>query len=168
MGVRELEYYLDDSGDYAGGHQWRQGVPAERPFATSLTVVPPVRRAARPINDRRPASGLAPSRPVARSVRCAEPVPVSQGYRMGRWARLATTVTVLLAGLAIALSVSTGTTVGRTEQMTVNPGDSLRSVAAAVAGDRDVTDVMQQIRELNGSVLSDLVAGSVILVPVSG
>lgn len=50
-------------------------------------------------------------------------------------------------------------------QVTVAPGDTLWSVAAEAAAEKDVHQVMAQIAELNGLHSSDLQPGEVLYVP---
>ena len=113
-------------------------------------------RAARPA--RRPpapgaAGGCVParrSRPLASNRRAELPAhggrPLSrpgsttralEGYRMGRWARLALTVTVLAAVAVVTVSLTAGSAPTALVDVTVGPGDTLWSIASQAAPDRD-------------------------------
>ncbi len=136
---------------------------------------------------RRPASGMTPVRrraPMARQRACGR--TRAAGYRLGRWARLTITMSVLAVGLMFATGAlpAGSTTVGpATEQIVVHGGDSLQSVAEAHSVDRaatsstassgqDVLAMMQRIRHLNGleglAPHAVLPTGLVLLVPSAG
>ena len=53
------------------------------------------------------------------------------------------------------------------EQTTVQPGDSLWSVAERVAPDNDTREVVAQIRRLNDLTGSDLLVGQMLLLPTA-
>ena len=92
-----------------------------------------------------------------------------QEYRIGRWGRLTLTVLVLATLALIGTRLIAGLTAGVVEpvDVTVRPGDTLWSIAAQAAPDRDPRAVIDEIRELN-QVTGDLVrVGEVLRVPVS-
>ena len=89
------------------------------------------------------------------------------GYRMGRWARLAITVTVLAAVVVLTVSLTAGTAPSRLVDITVGPGDTLWSIATVAAPDRDPRAVIDEIRELNDVPGTVLPVGVVLRVPVS-
>ena len=100
--------------------------------------------------------------------RVVEPIE-PDAYRIGRWGRLTLTVLALatlalvVTRLVAALSAGTAEPV----DVTVRPGDSLWSIAAQAAPDRDPRAVIDEIRELN-RVTGDVVrVGEVLRVPVS-
>jgi hypothetical protein len=89
--------------------------------------------------------------------------PIS--YRMGRWARLAVTTTVLVAVALFAVSLLSGPSPRRMVDVTVGPGDTLWSIATAQAPDRDPRAVIAEIEELNGLDGDVLHVGVVLRVP---
>ena len=90
--------------------------------------------------------------------------PDIDGYRLGRWARLALTVTVLAAVVVITVSL-VGSSPQAMVDITVGPGDTLWSIAAATAPDRDPRDVIEEIRALNAVTGDALPVGIVLRVP---
>ena len=105
---------------------------------------------------------------VASPRRVIEPVEREE-YRIGRWGRLTLTVLALATLALIAARLFTGLTAGPVEpvEVTVRPGDTLWSIAAQAAPDRDPRAVIDEIRELN-RVSGDVVrVGEVLRVPVS-
>lgn len=125
----------------------------------------PVRRRPRMVNDRRPASGLVPSISGRAGSPSVERVPVDTGLRMGRWTRLAATVTVTIAGLAVLVAALSGGSTG-TAEFTVQSGDTLWSVAEQISVQADPYEVMQQIDDLNPGDQTVLLPGTVITVPL--
>jgi len=92
-----------------------------------------------------------------------------EGYRIGRWARLALTILALAAVALFAARLIAGLTAGAMEpvDVTVRPGDTLWSIAIEAAPDRDPRAVIDEIRQLN-QVSGDVVrVGEVVRVPVS-
>lgn len=88
---------------------------------------------------------------------------------MGRWERLALTVLVAATLVLVAIRLVGVLIAGPEASMdvTVRPGDTLWSIAADAAPDRDPRAVIDEIRRLN-QVTGDLVrAGEVLRVPVS-
>ena len=86
---------------------------------------------------------------------------------MGRWARLALTVTVLAAIVVVVVSLTTGSAQRAMVDVTVAPGDTLWSIAAQAAPDRDPRDVIDEIRQLNDMRGGVLPIGVVLRVPAS-
>ncbi|MDQ2845530.1 MAG: LysM peptidoglycan-binding domain-containing protein [Actinomycetota bacterium] len=120
--------------------------------------------------DRRPASGVLAQRamvPAAARARC-EQTRQDQGFRLGRWARLTITASVLVVGLLFAtgaLPVGSPPATA-TRSVTVHPGDTLWSIARSAAPGQDVRLVVDRIRDLNGLTQLDLLpAGMVLVVP---
>lgn len=85
----------------------------------------------------------------------------------------------LLAVLSVAAAVGLASVVGSAigggdagglhlvgqSSVVVRPGDTLWSLASAVAGDDDVRVVVDRIREVNGLRSSDLTPGQVLVLP---
>ena len=130
------------------------------------------RRRARLSANRRPPSGLLPSGRRVGGPVTAERLgrPVSVQPRVGRWARLVTTVSV--AATAVVLSValiSGGPGVGGTvSAVTVEPGDTLWSIAQQFDPQADPRAVIDQIRTLNALGDDTIVPGVVLQVPTGG
>ena len=57
--------------------------------------------------------------------------PRRQGYRVGRWARLALTVTVAAAAVVVSMALASSAAAPRMVDVTVAPGDTLWSIAGA-------------------------------------
>lgn len=103
------------------------------------------------------------------SVRRVSDTAAGEGYRIGRWGRLALTVLVLATLTLVGVRLLAGPAAGAAEpvDVTVRPGDTLWSIAAVAAPDRDPRAVIDEIRALNG-VTGDVVrVGEVLRVPVS-
>lgn len=105
--------------------------------------------------------------PAGPSLRRVQFDETPDGYRMGRWARLAITVTVLAAAAVLAVSLTAGAAPARLVDVTVGPGDTLWSIATGAAPDRDPRAVIDEIRELNDVPGTVLPVGVVLRVPVS-
>ena len=90
----------------------------------------------------------------------------SEGYRMGRWARLALTLTVLAAVAVVTMSL-VGSAPRQMVDVTVGPGDTLWSIATHAAPDRDPRDVIEEIKALNAVPGGVLPVGVVLRVPAS-
>jgi hypothetical protein len=93
----------------------------------------------------------------------------AEGYRIGRWSRLTLTVLMLATLALIGARLVAGLTAGMVApvDVTVLPGDTLWSIAAQAAPDRDPRAVIEEIRRLN-QVSGDVVrVGEVLRVPVS-
>jgi len=128
------------------------------------------RRRARISADRRPPSGLVPS-----SGRTGAVVRADHGHRLrerqfqpARWLRLACALslaaTTVMAGIVVLAPA--GTTVVR--EVTVAPGDTLWSIARRADPEADTLAELEKIRQLNGLVSDNLMAGWVLRVPTSG
>ena len=102
--------------------------------------------------------------PSTRRVRVEE---VHDGYRMGRWARLAVTATVLAAVVVLTMTLTAGSSQPKLVDVIVGPGDSLWSIASQAAPDRDPRVVIEEIRELNNFSDPVLPVGVALRVPVS-
>jgi len=94
--------------------------------------------------------------------------PDVDGYRMGRWARLALTMTVIAAAAVVIGFLVVGPAPQTLVDVTVGPGDSLWSIASQTAPDRDPRAVIEEIRELNGMTGDVLPIGVVLRVPAAG
>lgn len=93
----------------------------------------------------------------------------AEDYRIGRWGRLALTVLVLATLALVGVRLLAGSAAGAAEpvDVTVRPGDTLWSIAAVAAPDRDPREVIDEIRALN-AVSGDVVrVGEVLRVPAS-
>ena len=113
-------------------------------------------------------TGVASVRRVVEPIDPIEPIE-SDGYRIGRGGRLTLTVLALatLALIVVRLVAALSAGVAEPVDVTVRPGDSLWSIAAQAAPDRDPRAVIDEIRELN-RVTGDVVrVGEVLRVPVS-
>ncbi len=128
------------------------------------------RRRARMTADRRPPSGMVPSGHYTSAV-----VSADHGYdvdyrdfRLGRWARLMCTVSVLtaVAIVAVVLLSSGGPEVVGT--VTVAPGDTLWSIAEHAEPGADVRAVVERIKDLNGLGGDSIQAGVALRVPIRG
>ena len=93
--------------------------------------------------------------------------------RLTRRGRMVVVVLALIAVLAVGLvlasgSVATGEagTPEPTQVVMVAPGDTLWDIAAAVAADGDVPEMINRIQELNALDSGMLAAGQRLLVPV--
>ncbi len=159
-------------------------VSAEAAASVAAPVVPRTeagrraaqRRRARVSADRRPPSGMLPS-----SHRTSAVVTADHGdevdhrqFRMGRWARLVSTLSVLSAAAvlgAVLLSSGGSPFSGGTEvigQVTVAPGDTLWSIAQQADPGADTGAVVERIRDLNGLGGDAIAAGAVLQVPTAG
>ncbi|RIJ69577.1 LysM peptidoglycan-binding domain-containing protein [Nakamurella silvestris] len=141
-------------------------VGASRWTVETRPVDLPARRRTRFPDTRRPASGLLPSGAGRAAVPCERPVLVEQGYRMGRWSRLAATLAVTFAGVGVLLAAVLGNSPVRTSTITVQSGDTLWSVARQISVQEDPYRVMQQIEDLNAGDQSVLLPGTLLTVPV--
>lgn len=109
---------------------------------------------------RGPASGLVglpPMVPAASAVPCAE--PRESGYRLGRWARLTITLSVVVLAVLFTTGALPAATTDppATSQVTVHSGDTLFSIADDAVSGGELGQMVEQIRRLNG--LDDLAAG---------
>lgn len=102
--------------------------------------------------------------------------PTTAPVRLTRRGRLAL-VLMLAALLLTAFSLGSQATqasdvaaqgaVSQLEQTTVQPGESLWSVAQRIAPANDPREVVAQIRRLNGLTSSELQVGQHLLLPVA-
>ena len=90
-----------------------------------------------------------------------------EGYRIGRWARLTLTITVLAATVVVVASLIAPAGPQALVDVTVAPGDTLWSIATEAAPDRDPRDVIDEIRQLNDMGSGALPVGVVLRVPAS-
>lgn len=97
----------------------------------------------------------------------AEPEPVSalREAVLGRWARLATTITVV--GVLVVVGVTLMHPGPRITLVPVRiqPGDSLVTLARTAQPDADPGQVAEQIRQANALSGSDIRPGTVLLIP---
>nr|WP_179722155.1 LysM peptidoglycan-binding domain-containing protein [Petropleomorpha daqingensis] len=101
---------------------------------------------------RRPVTGRL--RPTRRARRLAVVLALALGVALGSW------VGPLLAGGDGGDLRLTGVST-----VTVEPGDTLWSVASSVAGDRDVREVVDEIQRLNHLAGADLQVGQTLQLP---
>ena len=150
----------------------RRSAPRVAPIGAPRTPRPPrvggpdvERRRPRAVSRTRPPIALPPS--VPGRVLPAE-CPASDdgaGYRLGRWARLSLTLTTLATAVLLVVSLLPASSTG-VQSVTVQPGDTLWSIASAAAGDSDPRGVVEQIRALNGLTGGPLVEGMQLRVPL--
>jgi hypothetical protein len=94
--------------------------------------------------------------------------------RRGRAAVVLLLAAVLFAAFSLGRTASDAADVAgepsapRLEQATVQPGESLWSVAQRIAPENDPREVIQQIRRLNDLESSQLQVGQQLLLPVAG
>jgi nucleoid-associated protein YgaU len=132
--------------------------PARRPSAAARRPSAPARdrvSLARPLGDAR----VRPQqrgrlRLTARARRLAVVLALAAGVALGSW-------------LAPLLSGGVGGDLRLTGQssVSVEPGDTLWSIASSVAGSSDVRVVIDRIRQMNGLRTADLVPGQVLRLP---
>jgi hypothetical protein len=134
----------------------------------------PTRRRSRSRNSRRPPSGLAPVDYAlggctdCDAADCAadRQVLMYRPYRMSQRARLAITITVVVAAVVIGLNTALGSGTGGIGSVTVSAGESLWSIAQRLAPDADVWSVIDQITELNGLWSPVVHPGQTLVVPL--
>ncbi|MBM9469223.1 LysM peptidoglycan-binding domain-containing protein [Nakamurella leprariae] len=118
----------------------------------------------------RAADTVAPA-DVRSPVGCPTGAPTAlRGYRMGRWARLAMTTSVVVAGSVLLWTLFAPVSSLRSVPVVVEPGDSLFSIAVEADPVRDADEVVQDIRRINGLgefAAVTLPVGQVLQVPVS-
>ena len=100
--------------------------------------------------------------------RVVDSEPEIEGYRLGRWARLALTLTVVAAAAVVIGLLAAGPEPQVLVDVTVGPGDSLWSIASETAPTRDPRAVIEEIREINGVTSDVLPIGVVLRVPAAG
>lgn len=175
MTVQQLERNSGRTTDRRVRTDAVEGTGAPRRTAGIPEVVPrwiPVERA--PAR-RRPAPGHPRSVdvPVLRPVAVC-PQPRAGGYRLGRWARLTITMTVLALGLLFVTGAlgAEGRVATDAAVVVVGAGETLWSVAADAAGGPAVGTRVESIRALNDldgwAADAVLPAGMSLLVPAFG
>src|SRR4051812_37829874 len=114
-----------------------------------------------------PLVSVTPVRPVA-------PAPPAslRLTRRGKVVLLGLLALLLLVGVSVGRTGSQAATVTETgaalQQTTVQPGDTLWSVAQRIAPDNDPREVVAQIRRINHLHSSSLQAGQLLLLPTAG
>jgi LysM repeat protein len=93
------------------------------------------------------------------------PGSASGGYRMGRWARLAMTVVVVSAVVVATLTLVLRPTSVPTRFITVQPGDTLASIAVSALPGLDRADAIAVVESLNGLDAPTVQVGAVLRVP---
>lgn len=148
------------------------------PRRRHLTVVPAIPDVTPESERLADVIALPPARPVSARPAAARPA-ASRPAEAAAPLRLTARGRAVLAGLAIVAAAVTGSVVGAVvgaseptgavEVVTVTGGDSLWSIAAAVAGPGDdVRDVMSEIAALNDLSGTALLAGQQLTVPSEG
>jgi LysM repeat protein len=99
------------------------------------------------------------------AVGCPQPLSAGSGYRMSRWARLGMTLTVAAALVVVAITLIARSGPDRTNFVTVEPGDTLWSVALRVAPDRDPRAVVEDVIAINRLSDNTIHVGEVLRVP---
>ena len=128
------------------------------------------RRRARISADRRPPSGMIPSGHFTAAVVSADhghEVDYRE-FRLGRWARLVCTVSLLTAVVVVGVVLLSP---GRPEVIgvvTVVPGDTLWSIARHAEPEADVRAVVDRIKDLNALTGDSITAGVALRVPTLG
>lgn len=120
----------------------------------------PERRRPRMPARRGPASGLVGLPPMVRATPAAPCAEQRESrYRLGRWARLTITLSVVVLALLFVTGALPAATVEppATSQVTVHSGDTLFSIADDAVSGGELGPMVEQIRRLNG--LDDLAAG---------
>ena len=151
------------------------GDQAERRRARRGEPTPNRHDAERPGRDRRsgdgrvgPRSGQVPVSPRRSTVQVGGScLDADVPYRMGRWARLATTVTVAVVFVLAGWSLLAGTGPS-VQDVVVQPGDTLVSIATAAQPGADVDAVVLEILELNVLGGAEPLPGQILQVPVQG
>lgn len=107
---------------------------------------------------------------AARVTRAGERTPVRL-TRRGRLAVLTLLVAVLFGAFSLGRAAPQAAPVGRTQplpvQITVQPGESLWTVARRVAPDHDPREIVAQIRRLNDLTTWELRTGQQLLLPIA-
>jgi nucleoid-associated protein YgaU len=123
-----------------------------------------------------PRDAVGVARPAAGRGRALESASVHRAARRG--VRLTRRARLLAAVLTLALGVAIGSWLGPllaggdgdlrlagVQSVVVQPGDTLWSIAAGVAGTADVREVVDRIQELNGLRGTVLIPGQVLELP---
>ncbi|MGY1723590.1 LysM peptidoglycan-binding domain-containing protein [Blastococcus sp. SYSU DS0533] len=99
------------------------------------------------------------------------PAPLPPLRLTARGRRVVAVVVLLLAlgvvalGGAVLGEARDGLELMGTAKVIVEPGDTLWSIAGAVAGERDVRDVVVDIRQMNGLESAAITPGQVLVLP---
>jgi nucleoid-associated protein YgaU len=149
-----------------------------RPSESSATPAAPVRPGTSGAGER---TGAARTRVTAAGVSSARPArarrpiagsPAAARVRLTRRARRLAVVLTLAAGVAIGswlgpLIAGAGgdLRLAGQQSVVVQPGDTLWSIAAEVAGSADVREVVDRIQDLNGIHDTVLIPGQVLELP---
>jgi nucleoid-associated protein YgaU len=133
----------------APGASERGGAARVRVSVAGVSAARPTRRG-RPIAVHPGAAGL---RLTRRARRLAVVLTLSAGVAIGSW------LGPLIAGAGGDLRLA------GVQSVVVQPGDTLWSIAADVAGTGDVREVVDRIQELNGIHNSVLIPGQVLELP---
>lgn len=157
-----------------GGGASARGVRRPVPGGGRSTTDPAGRRRRPPVHQvRRPVPGstTSPRRPVVPGPAAAQPLP---GVRLTRRARRLGVVLGLAVGIAVGSWLGSvvaggdegGLRLAGESSVVVDRGDTLWSIAAAVAGDDDdIRAVVADIRELNELPDAVVVPGQVLALP---
>jgi hypothetical protein len=167
-----------------GAEQARTGRTAVQGGPAAVSVHQPVDRPTQQHVHRPAAAGQAGgryprvgdargTRPTAGTVRHRNRVTVTScppgsaagGYRMGRWARLAMTVVVTAAIVVATLTVLLRPAAVPTQFVTVQPGDTLASIAVRALPDLDPADAIGVVESMNGLDGATVQVGAVLRVP---
>ena len=139
----------------------------------SLTAV---RTAPRSTSPRTPSLPAPTTCPEGQRARVQRPAARARRVRFtgrGRMVLLLAMVLLLLAAFAVGRSASSQATTSApaaapaATQVTVQPGDTLWSLAEELAPARDTREVVAQIRRLNDLPGAGLQAGQLLLVPAA-
>ena len=128
------------------------------------------RRRARISADRRPPSGTVPSGHFTAAVVSADHGHELdyRDFRIGRWARLICTVSLLTTVVVLGVVLLSSGSPEVIGVVTVAPGDTLWSIAQHAEPDADVRAVVNRIRDLNALGGDSIQAGVTLRVPTSG
>lgn len=145
----------------------RPGLPGSPVRQRSVPTAPAPHRPAQRTTGRRVAAEMDPLSAVAPMPAACSGARPDAGYRMGRWARLAMTLTVAAAAaVAVALWLATPGTAPAVELVTVQSGDTLWSIAVEHLPGADPGTVVDELAALNGLDGGPLRIGSTLQVPV--
>jgi nucleoid-associated protein YgaU len=144
-------------------YRW-QTLPTDSDASTGM--LPATRRATLPALPSSPTRRRRVPTPAPVPAECTGARP-DAGYRMGRWARLAMTLTVAAAAaVAISLWLAAPGAAPAVELVTVESGDTLWSIAVEYRPGSDPGSMVDDIAALNGLDGGALRVGSTLQVPV--
>ena len=136
---------------------------------SSMTLSPDTYVARRRVARPRPASDRA--RPAPRAVALAAPRGQVRLTRRGRFVVFVVSLLFVLGAALFLGATSVATNEAGTDQPTeavmVGEGDTLWAIAADLAPDGEVRDMVQTIKEINALDSAMLVAGQTLYVPVT-